>query len=180
MSKKAEKRIAKKIEKNLKSINKTAKQFTAPIVSKTPENLPVNPAKLVRVSQEPAKSDFMTYASGHEDREGVWSWGESRDWVDGVWDIKLETFLNNYHNKLTWPQIENQLTQGRRKHVQYKKGTITNEAHDRLVELEKDDLEEFIFRFRISGKVRLYGFRLADIFYCLWLDRLHKICPSRR
>lgn len=180
MSKKAEKRIAKKIEKNLRSINKTAKQFTAPIVSKTPENLPVNPAKLVRVAQEPVRQVHMTYAFGHEDREGAWSWGEKRDWGDDVWKNKLEPFLKNYHNQFTWPQIEGQKTQGRKKHVSYPPGTIVKEARDRLIELKKDDLEEFIFRFRISGKQRLYGFRLDDIFYCVWFDRSHKICPSNR
>lgn len=180
MSKKAEKRIAKKLEKEQKVISKTAKQFVAPNVSKTPENIPITPAKLVRVAQEPRRPVFMTYASGHEDREGVWSWKEKRDWGDEVWQSKLKPFLDIYHNQLTWPQIEGQTANNRKRHVSYPPGTIVKEARDRLIELEKDDLEEFIFRFRMSGRVRLYGFRLEDIFYCLWFDRLHRICPSNR
>ncbi len=180
MSKKADKRIAKKFEKELKAKSKTIKHLIAPIISKTPESLLVTPAKLVRVAQEPDKPTLMTYATGHEDREGTWSWGENRDWGDEVWRDKLEPFLKLYHNQFTWPQIEGQKTNGKKKHVSYPPGTIVKEARDRLIELKKDDLEESIFRFRMSGKVRLYGFRLAGIFYCLWFDRLHKICPSKK
>ena len=53
-------------------------------------------------------------------------------------------------------------------------------AYQRLVDLELDDFSTDLFRFRLSGKERLYGFRIEAeaMFYMLWYDPHHKIYPS--
>lgn len=53
----------------------------------------------------------------------------------------------------------------------------SNEARERLVELEYDD-EDQISRLRVTARGRLYGFRRGARFYALWWDPEHEIYPS--
>jgi hypothetical protein len=56
--------------------------------------------------------------------------------------------------------------------------SIIAEAADRLAELNLDDLTQ-IHRIRFTGKQRLYGLLRENIFYVIWWDPLHEICPSK-
>jgi len=35
-----------------------------------------------------------------------------------------------------------------------------------------------LFRFRLSGKKRLWGFRTERVFHVVWWDWNHKVCPQ--
>lgn len=113
-----------------------------------------------------------------EDREGRWSWGEARDWTDEYWDKTLGPFLAEYTAK-TWAAIgaEKYGSKGKKRHVSYPVASICKEAQDRLRELKLDDFEH-IFRFRMSGKGRVYGLRPHPTFQLLWLDKKHKVYPT--
>jgi hypothetical protein len=46
-----------------------------------------------------------------------------------------------------------------------------------LKALEYDD-QTVIFRFRMTGPHRLYGFRFGHVFKTVWFDHVHKIYRS--
>lgn len=51
------------------------------------------------------------------------------------------------------------------------------DAQRRLRDLKLDDFDP-IFSLRMSGKPRLWGIRIRNVFSALWWDRDHAICPS--
>lgn len=51
-------------------------------------------------------------------------------------------------------------------------------AQNRIKQLP--EAEERIFRFRLSNKTRLWGFRSGDLFRVLWYGPKHKVYPVGR
>lgn len=77
-----------------------------------------------------------------------------------------------------WREIRLQ-TSG--KHLRHHPQPITSlcsAARRRLRELELDDLDTEIFRFRDGGKKRLWGFDRDGIFYAVWWDPDHEVYPT--
>jgi hypothetical protein len=56
---------------------------------------------------------------------------------------------------------------------------ICDDAKSRLVELQLDDAEE-LWELRLSGKERVWGMRIGTVYYLLWWDPNHTVCPSRK
>jgi len=122
--------------------------------------------------------ELMRLDCTKEDRKGCWSWGEDRNWTNDYWNKTLGPFLAGYTAK-TWAAIRAEKcgSEGKQKHVSYPVSSICKEARERLVELELDDFEH-IFRFRMSGEGRVYGFVPHPTFQLLWLDNKHKVYPT--
>lgn len=80
--------------------------------------------------------------------------------------------LKNYET-MTWAEI---YRNKKRDHSVPTYGII-KEARDRLVALKLDDNDE-LFRFRLSGEMRVWGIRQGRVFKLLWWDPEHKIWPS--
>lgn len=118
----------------------------------------------------------MAWSDEQADLEDSWSWGQPRDWRGKVWDSILMPFLEEVVEK-DWAEIEGERSGKDKRHKTYPQEAICKEAQDRLVYLELDDMET-IFRFRITSKQRFYGFLVQHIFYALWWDAEHKICPT--
>jgi hypothetical protein len=51
------------------------------------------------------------------------------------------------------------------------------EAQKRLHELELDD-QDRLWELRVSGQQRVWGARQGHVFYLLWWDAEHTVCPS--
>ncbi len=47
----------------------------------------------------------------------------------------------------------------------------------RLEEIEQDEIALF-YSLRLSGKKRMWGIKDNNIFWILWWDPFHEICPS--
>lgn len=96
------------------------------------------------------------------------------------WDLKasetleLLKFLDELTGK-TWGECENETANGHKRHHDHAIKDLTPEAQDRLRHL--DENEERIFRFRLKGKCRLWGFRSGDLFRVLWYDPEHAVYP---
>ena len=56
--------------------------------------------------------------------------------------------------------------------------SMCSEAQARLLEIELDDHE--IWELRLSGKTRIWGVRERNVFYVVWWDPDHTVCPSRK
>lgn len=96
------------------------------------------------------------------------------------WDLnasetmELLKFLDELTGK-TWGEWESETSNGRKRHHDHAVTDLTPVAQDRLRQL--DENEERIFRFRLKGKCRLWGFRSGDLFRVLWYDPEHSVYP---
>lgn len=109
------------------------------------------------------------------DIDGRWGFGQ----ISGEELRNILRFLREME-RLTWTEIRAQMTGGRRrgplhKHVPY--DSLIPEARKRAEELELDDYED-LFRFRLGNLLRLWGVVQDNVFYPVWWDRDHEICPG--
>lgn len=119
---------------------------------------------------------------GSVDREGTWSWGVHRDYHKTGHQVRVESFVADYHQIKTWLEVVSETRTGKeeqikKKHITYSVGDLPREVRSRLADLEKDDNDE-IFRFRMSNLERLYGFIRAADFEVIWFDPTHQIYPT--
>lgn len=100
------------------------------------------------------------------DMDGKWGWS-------GFSSYHLREFLNKLFDcqKLTWQDL-------------YYNGShrilvsqIVPEARKRLQNLLLDEWEE-LYSLRLAGKQRVWGLKEGRIFWLLWWDPEHEICPS--
>lgn len=70
--------------------------------------------------------------------------------------------------------------QRRQKHHDQEISSLCSEARQRLAVLQLDrELEDAkLFRFRVGGTERLWGFRRGGCFYVLWWDPDHQVYPT--
>lgn len=82
----------------------------------------------------------------------------------------------------TWSELERQQTgssRRRQKHHSQEVSTLCKAARDRLADLRHDEIfGDDLFRFRLGGTARLWGFVVDDVFYLLWWDRHHRVYPT--
>ena len=105
------------------------------------------------------------------DRDGPFGWNS----------VSCKTFLSDIWPKLrgyeamTWKQIH----AAPKKNHSTKVSSLSKKARDRLAEIEQDDLTT-LFRFRLTGKQRLWGIKRDIYFDILWWDPKHEVCPSKK
>lgn len=181
MASKREKRLARQEIQRNEFEKKKARQAEALDVAKTIAIMEgAHPEKVVQEAPPPIGKRPLEWSRDEADTDGHWSWGP-RSCLNEDWDALLHPFLLEYSKK-TWFQIGAEKTKGRggarvQKHIDYSVNSICKEARDRLIELEKDDVDR-IFRFRLSGKKRFYGINREHVFMVLWWDPEHNIYPT--
>lgn len=117
----------------------------------------------------------MTWTCDAPDNEGHWQSGTPRKWEDDHWQDAIEPKLDQWR-QLTWAEIDALSSgTGHKMHHNMDVEVITEEAQIRLLDLEK--ITDTIFRFRLGGKPRLWGFRVVGNFEVLWFDPEHEIYP---
>lgn len=55
--------------------------------------------------------------------------------------------------------------------------SLCAEAKARLEEIELDD-EDYLWELHVSGTRRIWGVRYSHIYYIVWWDPNHQVCPS--
>ncbi len=153
-------------QKPISFSHKFIQSQASPRLSREPISLPLRSRSAM----------LMRWSQDKRDIQGRWSWGQSRFWGSTAWRTKLRPFLRDAAKK-TWAEIEIEKAGKDKRHKTYPLEAIIKEAQDRLVFLELNDLDE-IFRFRLASKDRLYGFLVQHMFFVLWWDPSHQICPS--
>lgn len=164
-----EARIARKIEKELAQKKKQARFVEA--VAPQPAG------KKPRAKENPNSIFSMTVAWDCDDPDvaGVWSWGVERQWSTETWDSTILPKLQEFE-RLTWGEVDQASSGSSHKmHHNMDCGDLCYEAVNRLFEIEK--IEDTIFRFRLGGRERLWGFRYLNKFSILWFDPTHQIYP---
>ncbi len=87
--------------------------------------------------------------------------------------------------KLTWGQIEAQRVgtqEGyrRRNHSQEIKRLTRAAQQDLMKRKLPEKFDETMFRFRLSGEQRLWGFRKGNVFHVVWWDPEHRVYPTEK
>lgn len=105
--------------------------------------------------------------------------------LDCRWDLspgelnELLQFLEDLSKK-TWTEVLAETDgKGRRKHHTHNPADLHPTAKSRLREIGMAG-EEKIFRFRVKGTLRLWGFRIGPVFRILWYDPKHQVYPVEK
>lgn len=93
---------------------------------------------------------------------------------------ELLDFLSNMA-QLTWVQIEQQRADGHKRHHSQDVDSFDGDAkRDFRRSRLGERFGETMFRFRLSGEKRLWGFRVNAVFHVIWWDANHKVCPVEK
>lgn len=108
--------------------------------------------------------------------KGDWSWDVDQHGMRRVMELLAAM------ERMTWKEIFDLKTGGRRRGALHKFIPIESlcaAAQQRLYELNIDF--DMLFRFRFGNMGRLWGaLRMSSgIFYPIWYDADHRVCPSR-
>jgi len=108
-------------------------------------------------------------------------WGLSFVDLDGPWGWRkiavtsLERVLGFMHRLESCRPGE---VSGRTlKHIPFE--NLCAKARKRLGELELDDLDG-VWELRVTGLERIWSIRRGHVFYPIWWDPLHEVCPSTK
>ncbi len=177
-------RKSKKISVSQNIFNQPVKQIRSnniPLNQKYPRTqvLPISQKQIRQLRSLGSSNNLlMEWDNNFADLDGVWSWGIKRDWGEHNWKNTLMPFLSEME-KLYWCDIKTQTASGHKKHHSMDLDSIVKEAQERLVEIKQDDNDK-LFRFRISGTKRLWGVIHGPRFYILWYDPTHQIYPTEK
>lgn len=166
------KREARIERKNKKALDGRAKcaRLKSRIASQFPKKSP-------RSSEDPNSiySLLVCWNCNAADTQDSWTWGVARQWTDEAWSVQISPKLDEF-SKLTWGEVDSFSSEtGHKMHHSMQVEQICEEAQYRLIEL--DQYHDTIFRFRLGGKQRLWGFRILSEFSVLWFDPTHEIYP---
>jgi len=184
---KAEARLLRKIEKDLKDKSKSVRLSSDVEVSSKNIRIETRPSltKEARLAVSPHsyKDCCLTWSIDHADREGSWTWKnrESREWSVDEYTSEIEPHINSYIS-IPWKEVEaatyNGKHQARKLLNKYQPiDSLCDEAQIRWMELERLSEFEEIFRFRMGSNKRAWGIRIQHHFYLIWYERHHQICP---
>jgi hypothetical protein len=168
VTKKSEARIARKLERQLRHEQKSARLRATVTIPEAAPRAGADPGSIYHT--------VMTWTDEHADRTDQWSWGQQRDWGPEVWTTVIEPKLKQWV-LLRWSEIERFTTDnGHRMHHSMSTETICNEGQERLIEI--DLYVDELYRFRLGNKRRLWGRRIVSEFQIVWYDPEHRIYPT--
>lgn len=122
-----------------------------------------------------SQDSHPTFSFKHIDRENreEWAWPES----DGIKEIV--DFLCTISNS-TWKELRTHSTgSGIRRPLHHSQpfDSLPTKTQNLIIQLHLNEIFEDLFRFRLGGRKRLWGFLHNGIFYILWWDPEHKVYP---
>ena len=114
------------------------------------------------------ESGFVEFRPDRMDMSGPWGW-------DRFDSLHIKEFLEKiFHSqKLTW-----QLLHANNSHL-VDIQDLASDAQKRLRVIKQDDLDQ-LYSLRLTGKKRAWGIKERNIFWLLWWDPEHQVCPSHK
>lgn len=177
---KREARIARKNKRKLEQKEKSARLVLEMQSAEARTGYSFKEHKNIRTGANPDSIFGMSMTWSHQNPDccGVWSWDIARQWSDENWENTILPKLKEWE-QLNWSEIDGFSSgTGHKMHHNMDTSDICDEAQLRLMEIEKYNDE--IFRFRLGGLPRLWGFRTVANFDILWFDPTHQIYPTNR
>ena len=175
----AERKLLKKTEK----AEKAARLKERMLEANSPRTS-FSPTKSVRQGADPGSIMQMQITfdvHGSADRADEWSWGQHRNWCKshqkelGNCEI-MSTMMGLAGSK--WSEILAMTAGGHKRNHDQDLDTIIPEARERWKSIGR--VEETLFRFRTSGKGRIWGYRTGAHFNVVWWDPEHLIYPTEK
>lgn len=124
-------------------------------------------------------SSRVTWCITQADRAEAWSWGEPREWQEDEWESIIHPPLNEL-SKLTWKEIDQfSSDSGHRMHHGHEISDLVSEAQERWKTISLEQYDS-VFRFRLGGTRRVWGFIVQAHFHAVWWDRFHSIYPTEQ
>lgn len=137
------------------------------------------------MAQRPKEPKNIQNPESFYDQTPVWSFSRC-DFDHSKWGICSETScvesvlkkLGSFEGQ-NWKDIlcDTSGRNGNTKHHQIETHRIIKEAQARLNEINMGQYDT-LYSMSISGKIRLWGIINQGVFFIIWLDRNHEICPS--
>ena len=123
------------------------------------------------------KSMLVEFELCSKDVVGNWSWGTKRSLLDTEFKSIIEPYLEHPKNT-KWGTIENERygQKNKTKHHHIPVGRLQDEVQERWKEINL--LYPEVFTFRVSGKKRIFGYRIINKYFIVWWDPPHKIIPQ--
>jgi hypothetical protein len=134
-------------------------------------------------AQVPASSQQQKphFCFQHADRatQEAWKFRPSGEHAPGLVDFICEMA------RLTWAEIEAQrLGSGANRHKRHHSQEVRSLVSAAQADVTKRKLSEkfddSMFRFRLNGEQRLWGFRRQHVFHVVWWDPEHKVYPTEK
>lgn len=118
------------------------------------------------VGKPRADDPTMIFGFSYVDLGGRWGWAKIRpevlghvlDFMQKFEALKPTEAFGSRHKRIELP-------------------SLCPDANKRLHQIELDDLD-CIWELRLSGLERVWGHRDGHVFYPIWWDPLHEVCPS--
>ncbi len=107
------------------------------------------------------------------DKDGPWSWAR----VSQQHKAQILDFIGDMCS-LSWPEIAQQRDSRGQKHHYQHVDSIDADARKRLSILKLEDDTDWLYRFRLGNKQRLWGFRKQGVFQAIWWDPRHTVYPT--
>jgi hypothetical protein len=115
--------------------------------------------------------EFIDRASAHDFNFDI-SEADSKIIMDFFRDIGNQS----------WREIRAQTTSNNRrtfpKHHAQSTDDVCKDAKDRLAAIGLNEITDALFRFRLGGKRRLWGFIADGVFHAVWWDPEHQVYPT--
>jgi hypothetical protein len=112
----------------------------------------------------------FSFAHADTDYVGAWSWFTDRE-AGLLLPFLREVSQRSWHDLYRWRE------RGKLIHHEQSVDTVCPAAQERFGELGLDERSENLFRFGMGYTERLWGFVTASVFYILWWDARHQVCP---
>lgn len=102
----------------------------------------------------------------------------------GIWSpyrVNFKSIVEHLvnHERMTWNEIFKKTHDGNKSSNHYiSPDKICKDAQDRFKELNLEEYADFLYSIRLNNKIRIFGLLRDGVFYILWYDENHEICPS--
>lgn len=114
----------------------------------------------------------IVWGFGLLDMDGPWGWGD----LTAEKAVEVLAKLQQWERQKAGEFFGGG---GRRGNKRIPLDNLCDAARGRLQELQLDDLDA-LWELHQSGKERIWGARLGHVFYVLWWDPQHTVCPSKK
>jgi hypothetical protein len=116
------------------------------------------------------------FRRAHRNADERWAFKPSQDDAQEVF-----SFLCDLAQQ-TWAEIESATTGGRNRHRKHHSQEVESFCSEAKRDFQQarlaEQFEEEMFRFRLSGQKRLWGFRVGHVFHVVWWDPGHLVYPT--
>lgn len=140
---------------------------------------PAAPGRTPKTSVgSPSRDESPLFCFKHIDRGADARWAFLPERIDATGLLKFMCDMSTS----SWGDIDSQQAGGQRRLRRHHEQAISTLDKDAQADIQRTKLDETfgddMYRFRLAGTVRLWGFRSGRTFHAVWWDDEHKVYPT--